>query len=56
LQLNGCELLTHEGKISHELALDKSETEFGKYKNEQKKIEKEDSLKQIEEDIKKLKM
>jgi hypothetical protein len=56
LQLNGRELLTHEGKISHELALDKSETEFGKYKNEQKKIEKEDSLKQIEEDIKKLKM
>jgi hypothetical protein len=56
LQLNGRELLTHEGKISHELALDKSETEFGKYKNEQKKLEKEDSLKQIEEDIKKLKM
>jgi hypothetical protein len=56
LQLNGRELLTHAGKISHELALEKSETEFGKYRNEQKKLEIEDSLKQIEEDIKKLKM
>lgn len=32
LQLNGRELLTHAGKISHEIALKKSETEFEKYK------------------------
>jgi hypothetical protein len=55
LQLNGRELLTHAGKISHEKALQKSEAEFEKYKIAQKSIEKEQSLKEIEEDIKKLK-
>ena len=55
LQLNGRELLTHAGKISHEKALHKSEAEFEKYKIAQKAIEKEQSLKEIEEDIKKLK-
>jgi len=55
LQLNGRELLTHAGKISHEKALKKSETEFEKYKIAQKAIEKEQSLKEIEADIKKLK-
>lgn len=55
LQLNGRELLSHAGKISHEKALQKSEAEFGKYKIAQKAIEKEQSLKEIEEDIKKLK-
>jgi hypothetical protein len=55
LQLNGRELLSHAGKISHEKALQKSEAEFEKYKITQKLIEKEQSLKEIEEDIKKLK-
>ncbi len=55
LQLNGRELLTHAGKISHEMALKKSEAEFEKYRVAQKAIEKEQSLKEIEEDIKKLK-
>ncbi|HQS52288.1 MAG: cell filamentation protein Fic [Sphingobacteriales bacterium 17-39-43] len=55
LQLNGRELLNHAGKISHEKALQKSEAEFEKYKITQKVIEKEQSLKEIEEDIKKLK-
>ncbi|MDR1227206.1 MAG: virulence RhuM family protein [Prevotellaceae bacterium] len=55
LQLNGRELLTHAGKISHEKALKKSEIEFEKYKIAQKAIEQEQSLKEIEEDIKKLK-
>ncbi|HMK04145.1 MAG TPA: virulence RhuM family protein [Ferruginibacter sp.] len=55
LQLNGRELLTHAGKISHEKALEKSGEEFEKYKQAQKGIEKEQSLKEIEEDIKKLK-
>jgi len=54
LQLNGRELLTHAGKISHEKALEKSEEEFEKYKNTQKSIEKEQSMKEIEDDIKKL--
>jgi hypothetical protein len=55
LQLNGRELLAHAGKISHQKALDKSGEEFEKYKEDQKKIAKEASLKEIEEDIEKLK-
>jgi hypothetical protein len=55
LQLNGRELLSHAGKISHETALQKSEVEYEKYKIAKKTIEKEQSLKEIEEDIKKLK-
>jgi hypothetical protein len=54
LQLNGRELLTHAGKISHEMALQKSEIEFEKYRSSQKQIEHEHSLEEIEEDIKKL--
>lgn len=54
LQLNGRELLTHAGKISHELALNKSGEEFEKYKAFQKETEKEQSLKEIEEDIRRL--
>ncbi|MBX3162911.1 MAG: virulence RhuM family protein [Bacteroidetes bacterium] len=54
LQLNSRELLTHAGKISHDMALKKSEEEFEKYRETQKAIEKEQSLKEIEEDIKKL--
>ena len=55
LQLNGRELLTHAGKISHEKALEKSSAEFEKYKSTQKQIEKEQSLKEIEQDIQNLK-
>ncbi len=54
LQLNGRELLSHAGKISHEKALKKSGEEFEKYKFAQREIEKEQSLKEIEEDIKKI--
>ncbi len=55
LQLNGRELLTHAGKISHEMALQKSNQEFEKYQEEQKIIAHELSLKEIEADIKQLK-
>ena len=54
LQLNGRDLLTHAGKISHEKALEKSSEEFEKYKLAQKVIEKEQNLKEIEDDIKRL--
>lgn len=54
LQLNGRELLTHAGKITHEKATVKSNEEFDKYKNHQQNLEKEQSLKEIEEDIKRL--
>ena len=55
ISLNGRELLTHAGKISHDIAKAKSELEYQKFKNEQKKIEKIQSLKELEEDIKRLK-
>jgi hypothetical protein len=55
LQLNGRELLTHAGKISHEMALKKSGDEFGKYQLSQKALEKVQSLKELEQDILKLK-
>lgn len=55
LQLNGRELLTHSGIISHEKALEKSTIEFEKYKEVQKAIEKAESLKELENDLKKLK-
>lgn len=55
LQLNGRELLSHAGKISHQMALDKSKEEFKKFKDTRKNIEIEQSLKEIESDIKKLK-
>ncbi len=54
LQLNGRELLSHAGKISHEKALDKSGVEYEKYKATQKQIETEQSLKEIEQDIQKI--
>jgi hypothetical protein len=55
LQLNGRELLTHAGKISHEMALQKSGEEYEKYKLAQKTLEKEQNLKELEDDLKKLK-
>jgi hypothetical protein len=54
MQLNGRELLHHAGKISHDMALKKSNEEYQKYKITLQAIEKEQSLKEIEEDIKKI--
>lgn len=50
--MNGRELLTHAGKISHRMALNKSGAEYEKFKEEQKKLSKESGLREIEEDIK----
>lgn len=55
LRLNDRELLNHAGRISHEMALRKSEEEYQKYQMKLKSLEKEQSLKELEEDIKKLK-
>ena len=55
LQLNGRELLTHAGKISHEKAIEKSADKYEKFQSAKRLIEKEQSFKEIEEDIKKLK-
>jgi len=54
LQLNGRELLTHAGKISQQQAKDKSAQELEKYREQQKALEYEESLKEIEADIKRL--
>jgi hypothetical protein len=54
LQLNGREILTHAGKISHQMAVEKSALEYIKFQEKSKQIEFEQSLKEIEEDIKKL--
>jgi len=55
LQLNGRDLLTHAGKISHEMALRKSGEEFEKYQIVQKTLEKEQSLQELEADLEKWK-
>lgn len=51
IQLNGRELLSHAGKISHEMALEKSAFEYEKYREEQGKLEHEQSLLELERDI-----
>lgn len=55
VQLNGKELLTHAGKVSHQMAVEKADEEFKKYKKVQKQTEKENSLKELEKDLSKLK-
>jgi hypothetical protein len=55
INLNGRELLQHAGTISHEKALEKSGTEYQKYKDTQKLLEREKSLKELESDIDTLK-
>lgn len=54
LKMSGKEILTHAGKISHELAIAKAEKEYNKFQEEQRKIEREESIKELEADIKSL--
>ena len=54
LQMNGRDLLTNAGKISHKMALEKSNLELEKYRKEQKKITLENSLNELEDDIKQI--
>ena len=54
LQLNGRELLQHAGKISHQMAMEKSAQEYEKYQALQRQIERENSLKELENDLKQL--
>ncbi|MFA6721579.1 MAG: RhuM family protein [Candidatus Cloacimonadaceae bacterium] len=55
IQLNGRELLTHAGKISQQMAQEKAALEYDKFRESQRRIQHEESLKELEEDIKKLK-
>ncbi len=54
LSINGRDLLTHKGKISHDMAIQKSEIEYKKYKQTLREIEKQLSLQELEQDIKRL--
>jgi len=54
IQLNGRELLTHAGKISHQTVLEKSAQEYDRYWEAQKQPQKEESLRELERDIKQL--
>lgn len=54
IQLNGRDLLTHAGKISHAMATERSALEYDKYRQETKKRKREESLKELEFDIKQL--
>ncbi len=51
IQINGRELLSHAGKISHSKAVEKSAVEYEKYREEQKIVEHEQSLRELEKDI-----
>ena len=54
LQMNGRELLTNSGRISHELAKQKADTEYTAYKKIQKRQQKLESLKELSEDLERL--
>ena len=55
IQLNGKELLTHAGKISHELAEKKAELEYKRFKKLSQKKESAKNLDELANDIKRLK-
>ena len=52
IQLNGRELLNDAGKVSRALAMEKSGQEYEMFKKERKRLEHEQSLKELEEDLK----
>ncbi|NOQ31698.1 MAG: cell filamentation protein Fic [Helicobacteraceae bacterium] len=55
ISMNARELLNHAGKVSHDKAKEKSDQEYLKYKENKKQLQKVESLKELEEDIKRLK-
>lgn len=55
LSMNRKSILEHAGSISHDIALQKANEEYEKYKITQKQIERLESIKELEQDIKKLK-
>lgn len=55
LSMNRQSILEHAGSISLDIALQKANEEYEKYKITQKQIERLESIKELEQDIKKLK-
>ena len=54
IQLNGRELLTHAGSISHQMAQEKAAIEYGKFQQAQRTIQHEENLRELEADLKSL--
>ncbi|NJL60363.1 MAG: virulence RhuM family protein [Desulfobacteraceae bacterium] len=54
LTINEREILEHAGKYRNDLAIETAESQYEKYKEIQRAIEKQDSLKELEEDLKKI--
>ena len=54
LTMNRKSILADAGRISHQMAIEKAESEYSKYKNTQRQIEHLESIKELEADIKRL--
>lgn len=54
IQLNGRDLLTHAGKISRVVADERAALEYAKYRHEIKRLNREESMNELERDIKQL--
>lgn len=54
LQLNGREILIHAGTISHDMAMDKSSTEYQNYKKIQQEEQQKTNILELEQDLQKL--
>ncbi len=54
IQLNGRELLDHAGKISHQMAQDRSAQAYERYQQENKQLAQDENLNELEADIKAL--
>lgn len=55
LTMNRKSILEDAGRISHQMALEKAEIEYDKFKNTQRQMEHLESIKELAEDIKRLK-
>lgn len=54
LSLNEKNILEHSGRISHELAESKANDEYNLYKEKQRAIEHFNSIKELDDDLKRL--
>lgn len=54
LTMNRKSILADAGRISHQMAIEKAESEYNKYKSAQRQIEHIESIKELEADIKRL--
>ncbi len=55
LQFNERNILSHAGKVSHELAASHAETEFGKYEESRRRIEASQPVSDFDQAVEKIK-